>query len=451
MADPAALKVPPHSIEAEQSVLGGLLLEGTAWDLVSDRLVDEDFYRQDHRLIYQAIRRVYDQGRPCDLITVAECLEQSEELERAGGMAYLGLLAGGVASAVNIAAYADIVRERAIARHLISVGSNIADSGFHPQGRPVAELLDAAESQVFEIAERGARARSGFSAIKDLLPTVVERLDALYRSGVAMTGVSTGFTDLDRMTSGMHPAEMIIVAGRPSMGKTSFAMNIVESVAIRARQPVAVFSMEMPAEQLALRMISSLGRVDAHRVRTGQLHDDDWPRVTSAVTLLGESNIFIDDTPSLSPMDLRARARRLKRQHGLGLIVVDYLQLMQVPGAKDNRVLEISEISRSLKALAKELSVPVIALSQLNRSLETRPNKRPVMSDLRESGAIEQDADVILFIYRDEVYNEDSADKGKAEIIIAKQRNGPIGHLFLAFLGAYTRFEDLAQDYGGYD
>jgi replicative DNA helicase len=451
MADPAALKVPPHSIEAEQSVLGGLLLEGTAWDLVSDRLVDEDFYRQDHRLIYQAIRRVYDQGRPCDLITVAECLEQSEELDRAGGMAYLGLLAGGVASAVNIAAYADIVRERAIARHLISVGSNIADSGFHPQGRPVAELLDAAESQVFEIAERGARARSGFSAIKDLLPTVVERLDALYRSGVAMTGVSTGFSDLDRMTSGMHPAELIIVAGRPSMGKTSFAMNMVESVAIRARQPVAVFSMEMPAEQLALRMISSLGRVDAHRVRTGQLHDDDWPRVTSAVTLLGESNIFIDDTPSLSPMDLRARARRLKRQHGLGLIVVDYLQLMQVPGAKDNRVLEISEISRSLKALAKELSVPVIALSQLNRSLETRPNKRPVMSDLRESGAIEQDADVILFIYRDEVYNEDSADKGKAEIIIAKQRNGPIGHLFLAFLGAYTRFEDLAQDYGGYD
>ena len=451
MADPAALKVPPHSIEAEQSVLGGLLLEGTAWDLVSDRLVDEDFYRQDHRLIYQAIRRVYDQGRPCDLITVAECLEQAEELDRAGGMAYLGLLAGGVASAVNIAAYADIVRERAIARHLISVGSNIADSGFHPQGRPIAELLDAAESQVFEIAERGARARSGFSAIKDLLPTVVERLDALYRSGTAMTGVSTGFTDLDRMTSGMHPAELIIVAGRPSMGKTSFAMNMVESVAIRARQPVAVFSMEMPAEQLALRMISSLGRVDAHRVRTGQLHDDDWPRVTSAVTLLGEASIFIDDTPSLSPMDLRARARRLKRQHGLGLIVVDYLQLMQVPGAKENRVLEISEISRSLKALAKELSVPVIALSQLNRSLETRPNKRPVMSDLRESGAIEQDADVILFIYRDEVYNEDSADKGKAEIIIAKQRNGPIGHLFLAFLGAYTRFEDLAQDYGGYD
>ena len=451
MADPAALKVPPHSIEAEQSVLGGLLLESAAWDVVSDRLVDEDFYRHDHRLIYQAIRRVYDQAQPCDLITVAECLEQSEELDRAGGMAYLGLLAGGVASAVNIAAYADIVRERAIARHLIEVGSHIAESGFHPQGRPIGELLDEAEGRVFEIAERGARARSGFASIKDLLPTVVERLDALYRSGVAMTGVSTGFTDLDRMTAGMHPAEMIIVAGRPSMGKTSFAMNMVESVAIRARQPVAVFSMEMPAEQLALRMISSLGRVDAHRVRTGQLHDDDWPRVTSAVTLLGEASIFIDDTPSLSPLDLRARARRLKRQHGLGLIVVDYLQLMQVPGARDNRVLEISEISRSLKALAKELSVPVIALSQLNRSLETRPNKRPVMSDLRESGAIEQDADVILFIYRDEVYNEDSADKGKAEIIIAKQRNGPIGHLFLAFLGAYTRFEDLAQDYGGYD
>ncbi|MFZ5493070.1 MAG: replicative DNA helicase [Pseudomonadota bacterium] len=450
MADPGALKVPPHSIEAEQSVLGGLLLEGSAWDLVSDRLVEDDFYRQDHRLIYQAIRRVYDQQRPCDLITVAEDLEQTGALDRAGGMAYLGLIASGVVSAANIGAYADIVRERAIARHLISVGSNIADSGFHPAGRSVPELLDAAEAQVFEIAERGTRARAGFAAIKDLLPNVVERLDALYRSGTALTGVSSGFADLDRMTSGLHAAEMIIVAGRPSMGKTSFAMNMVESVAIRARQPVAVFSMEMPAEQLALRMISSLGRVDAHRVRTGQLHDDDWPRVTSAVTLLGEANIFIDDTPALTPLELRARARRLKRQHGLGLIVVDYLQLMQSPGAGDNRTLEISDISRSLKALAKELSVPVIALSQLNRSLETRPNKRPVMSDLRESGAIEQDADVILFIYRDEVYNEDSPDKGKAEIIIAKQRNGPIGHLFLAFLGAYTRFEDLAQDYRGY-
>ena len=450
MADPAALKVPPHSVEAEQSVLGGLLLEGSAWDQVSDRLVEEDFYRQDHRLIYQAIRRVYDSGRPCDLITVAEALEQSGELERAGGMAYLGLLAGGVVSAVNLAAYADIVRERAIARQLIGVGSAIADSGFHPQGRSVAELLDAAEARVFEIAERGARSRSGFAAVKDLLPTVLERLDALYRSGTTLTGVSTGFTDLDRMTSGLHPAELIIVAGRPSMGKTSFAMNMVESVAIRSRQPVAVFSMEMPAEQLALRMISSLGRVDAHRVRTGQLHDDDWPRVTSAMHLLGEADIFIDDTPALTPLELRARTRRLKRQHGLGLVVVDYLQLMQSPGAKDNRALEISEISRSLKALAKELSVPVIALSQLNRSLEQRPNKRPVMSDLRESGAIEQDADVILFIYRDEVYNEDSPDKGKAEIIIAKQRNGPIGHLHLAFLGAYTRFEDLAQDYGGY-
>ncbi|MGE0810206.1 MAG: replicative DNA helicase [Immundisolibacter sp.] len=450
MADPAALKLPPHSIEAEQSVLGGLLLESTAWDLVSDRLIEDDFYRQDHRLIYQAIRRVYEQGRPCDLITVAEDLEQTGELDRAGGMAYLGLIASGVVSATNVGAYADIVRERAIARHLIGVGSNIADSGFHPAGRSVAELLDAAESQVFEIAERGARARSGFAGIRELMPKVLERLDALYRSGTALTGVSSGFSDLDRMTAGLHAAEMIIVAGRPSMGKTSFAMNMVESVAIRARQPVAVFSMEMPAEQLALRMLSSLGRVDAHRVRTGQLHDEDWPRITSAMHLLQESSIFIDDTPALSPLEVRARARRLKRQHGLGLVVVDYLQLMQSPGARENRALEISEISRSLKALAKELSVPVIALSQLNRSLESRPNKRPVMSDLRESGAIEQDADVILFIYRDEVYNEDSPDKGKAEIIIAKQRNGPIGHLYLAFLGAYTRFEDLAQDYGGY-
>lgn len=473
MADPAALKVPPHSIEAEQSVLGGLLLEHAAWELVADRVTADDFYRQDHRLIFEAIRGVQDLGQPCDLITVSERLEQLEELERAGGMAYLGLLAGGVASAVNVATYADIVRERSIARHLIEVGSQIADSGFHPQGRSIAELLDEAEGRVFEIADRGARARSGFESIKDLLPAAVERLEKLYRSGVPLTGLSTGFSDLDRMTSGLHPAEMVIVAGRPSMGKTSFAMNMVESVAIRAGQPVAVFSMEMPAEQLALRMISSLGRVDAHRVRTGQLHEDDWPRVTSAVTLLGEANIFIDDTPALSPLDLRARARRLKRQHGLGLIVVDYLQLMQPPAGRraDNRVQEVSEITRGLKAIAKDLDVPVLALSQLSRQVEQREDKRPQLSDLRESGSIEQDADVVMFIYRDQYYAEraepsqrddESEEKfhgryekwqqrcekvyGVAEVIVAKQRHGPIGIRKFAFDGDTMTFSDLAPD-----
>ncbi len=441
-----ALKVPPHSIEAEQSVLGGLMIDNTTWEQVADIITAEDFYRRDHRLIFSAIRHLAEQIKPFDVVTLSEWLDQRSELDGAGGIAYLGTLARNTPSAANIRAYADIVRERSVMRQLIRVGTDIGNSAFNPEGRTSEELLDHAERQVFEIAEKGARAGKGFVEIKDLLVKAVDRIDTLFQQEQPYTGVPTAFDDFDAMTSGLQPADLIIVAGRPSMGKTTFAMNIVENAAIKHKVAVAVFSMEMPGEQLAMRMMSSLGRIDQHRVRTGKLEDDDWPRLTSAVGILAEAPIYIDDTPGLSPSELIARARRLHREHGLGLVVLDYLQLMQVPGNKENRATEISEISRSLKNLAKELNVPVVALSQLNRSLEQRPNKRPVMSDLRESGAIEQDADVIVFIYRDEVYNEDSPDRGTAEIIIGKQRNGPIGTTRLTFLGQYTRFENFIHD-----
>ncbi len=445
-----ALRVPPHSIDAEQAVLGGLMLENRAWERVSDRITEEDFYRRDHRLVFRAIAALAERGAPFDVVTIAEHLEKAGELNTAGGLPYLGTLAANTPSAANIQAYADIVRERSILRQLIQTGTEVADSAFRPEGRDAAELVDHAEKLIFRIAERGARGLGGFTSIRDLLTRVVDRIDTLYQLDEPITGLATGFADFDELTSGLQPADLIIVAGRPSMGKTTFAMNLAEHAAIKSKVPVAVFSMEMPGEQLAMRMMSSLGRIDQHRVRTGKLHDEDWPRLTSAMDLLAESPLFIDDSSALTPTELRARARRLKREHGeLGLIVVDYLQLMQVPGTRENRATEISEISRSLKSLAKELNVPVVALSQLNRSLEQRPNKRPVMSDLRESGAIEQDADVIVFIYRDEVYNEDSPQKGIAEIIIGKQRNGPIGHVNLTFLGQYTRFENLAPEYYG--
>ncbi|MDX1251429.1 MAG: replicative DNA helicase [Gammaproteobacteria bacterium] len=446
-SDPAteALKVPPHSVEAEQAVLGGLMLENSAWDQVADLIGEEDFYRRDHRLIFRAISELAHRNTPFDIITLSEQLAAINELDNAGGLAYLGTLAKNTPTAANIKAYATIVRERSVLRQLIRVGTEIANSAYVPEGRDSPELLDNAEKLVFEIAERGARGKRGFTAIKDLLVKAVDRIDTLFQQDNPITGVPTGFTDFDEMTSGLQPSDMVIVAGRPSMGKTTFAMNLAEHAAIKSQLPVAVFSMEMPGEQLAMRMMSSLGRIDQHRLRTGKLDDDDWPRVTSAVGMLAEASLFIDDTPALTPTELRARARRLAREHGLGMIVIDYLQLMQVPGSKENRATEISEISRSLKALAKELNVPVIALSQLNRSLEQRPNKRPVMSDLRESGAIEQDADLIVFIYRDEVYHEDSQDKGTAEIIIAKQRNGPIGMTRLTFLGQYTRFENFTS------
>jgi replicative DNA helicase len=441
-----SLRIPPHSIEAEQSVLGGLMLDNETWDQIADVVADDDFYRRDHRLVFQAIAKLADLGEPFDVVTLSEHLSNIKQLDHVGGLAYLGTLAQNTPSAANIKAYAQIVRERSILRQLIHVGTKISDSAFNTEGQSSEHLLDNAEQLVFEIADKGARGKRGFESIKDLLVKAVDRIDTLFRQDNPITGVPTGFTDFDDMTSGLQSSDLIIIAGRPSMGKTTFAMNIAEHAAIKHKVPVAVFSMEMPGEQLAMRMMSSLGRIDQHKVRTGKLTDDDWPRMTSAVSLLAEAPMFIDDTPALTPNDLRARARRLTREHGLGLIVVDYLQLMQAPGAKESRVNEISEISRGLKTLAKELKVPVIALSQLNRGLEQRPNKRPVMSDLRESGAIEQDADVIVFIYRDEVYNEDSPDKGTAEIIIGKQRNGPIGTTRLTFLGQYTRFENFIQN-----
>ena len=450
------IKVAPHSLEAEQSVLGGLLLDNLAWDEVSERVSDVDFYRFDHRLIYRAIGELANQNTPFDAVTVAEVLGNLGKLEDAGGMKYLVNLAANTPSASNVRAYADIVRERSVKRQLIDVANVIADAAFDSQGRTSDELLDEAERRVFEIAEQSsANTKGGPEPIKPLLTKAINRIDELFQSGDAITGLSTGFTDLDDMTSGMQAGDLVIVAGRPSMGKTTFSMNLAENVAVGSNKPVLVFSMEMPAEQLVMRMLSSLGRINQTRVRNGKLEEDDWPRLNSAISILSQQKLYIDDQGGLTPNELRNRARRLAREHGeIGLIVIDYLQLMRVNGA-ESRVAEISEISRSLKALAKELNCPVMALSQLNRSLEQRPNKRPVNSDLRESGAIEQDADVIMFIYRDEVYFEDSPDKGTAEIIIGKQRNGPIGTVRLAFMGQYTKFEDLAPsaygEYGEYE
>lgn len=449
-----ALKVPPHSIEAEQSVLGSLMLDNESWEKTADLLVEHDFYRRDHQLIFRAIAELFEQSQPVDVITLAEYHDKRGELDKVGELAYLGMLARNTPSSANIIAYASIVRERSILRQLIAVGTAISNVAFNPEGKSSEEMLDLAEGQVFEIAEKGAKRSGGFIQVKEVLSRVVDRIDTLFEQDSPITGLSTGFNDFDEQTSGMQPADLVIVAGRPSMGKTTFAMNLAEHAAIKSKVPVAVFSMEMPADALAMRMLSSLGQIDQHRLRTGRLNDDDWPRLTSAIALLNEAPLFIDDTPALTVTELRARARRLKREHGLSMIVIDYIQLMQGSSrsSNENRATEISEISRSLKALAKELEVPVVALSQLNRSLEQRPNKRPIMSDLRESGAIEQDADLIVFIYRDEVYNEDSAEKGKAEIIISKQRNGPIGTVALTFQGKYTRFENFAfnnyDDYG---
>lgn len=441
-----ALKVPPHSIEAEQSVLGGLVLDNESFSQVIERIKSEDFYRRDHASIFHAIEFLANDNKPFDVVTLAEWLQSRDQLQEVGGMAYLAQLAENTPSAANIGAYADIVRQRSILRDLISAGGRIAESAFRTEGRSSDELVDLAEGLVFEIAERESRGRRGFRPIKELLVDALDRIDLLFQRDNPITGVATGFYELDSMTSGLQKSDLIIIAGRPSMGKTAFALNIAQHAAIKEELSVAIFSMEMPSEQLAMRMMSSLGRIDQHKIRTGRLSDDDWPRLTHSVGILSDVKMFIDDTPALTPGDLRARCRRLAREHGLGLIVIDYLQLMQVPGTKENRATEISEISRSLKALAKELSCPVLALSQLNRSLESRQDKRPVMSDLRESGAIEQDADLIMFIYRDEVYNEDSNDKGIAEIIISKQRNGPIGSRKLRFFGEYTSFENLAHD-----
>jgi len=442
--DTDALKVPPHSIEAEQSVLGGLMLDNDSYTSVAERIKSDDFYRNDHKLIYDGVLNLAANSKPYDIVTLAELLDSREQLKDVGGMAYLAQLAENTPSAANIAAYADIVRERSVLRELISAGGKISESAFRTEGRSANELLNSAEALVFSIAEREARGKRGFLPIGDLLGETLTRIQELFKKENPITGVSTGFYELDDMTSGLQRSDLIIVAGRPSMGKTAFAVNIAQHAALKEDMSVAIFSMEMPGEQIVMRILASLGRINQSRLRVGKLSDDDWKRLSSAVSMMDSMKMFVDDTPALTPGDLQARCRRLAReQKDLGLIVVDYLQLMQVAGTKENRATEISEISRSLKALAKELQVPVIALSQLNRSLEQRQDKRPVMSDLRESGAIEQDADVIMFIYREEVYDPDTDQAGIAEILISKQRNGPIGMKKLRFLGEHTMFENL--------
>ncbi len=443
------VRTPPHSVEAEQAVLGGLMLDTNAWDAVADIVVAADFYRRDHRLIFEAVTEVAEIRGSIDAVTVSEFLERKGRLEEIGGLAYLGTIARDTPSAANVRAYAEIIRERSILRQLVAAGGEIAAAATDSRGRPAREIVDEAERRVFEIAERGSRGRSGFVAVRDILPQTIDRLDLLHQSPGEIRGVPTGFTQLDRKTTGLQAGDLVVIAGRPSMGKSTLAVNIAENAAIAKGLPVAIFSMEMSAEQLTLRMIASLGRVNQTHLRTGNFSEEDWSRIQGAMAQLTGAPIYIDESPALTPTELRARARRLKRERGLGLIVVDYLQLMQVSGTKENRATEISEISRSLKALAKELQVPVVALSQLNRAVEQRTDKKPVMSDLRESGAIEQDSDVILLIYREEVYDPNTTRRGIADIIIAKQRNGPIGEIQLTFLGEYTRFENLvAESYG---
>jgi replicative DNA helicase len=443
------LRLPPHSIEAEQSVLGGLLLDNAAWDRIGDLLSVEDFYRDDHRRIYRHIARLIERAKPADVVTVAESIESSEDKDKTGGLAYLGTLAQNTPSAHNIRRYAEIVHERAVMRKLAAIGAEISDSALNPLGKDVGQLLDEAESRVFQIAEAGVRGRVGFRDVHQLLSQVMERVDFLYSrdNPSDVTGVATGFTRLDELTSGFQEGDLIIIAGRPSMGKTALALNIGEHVAVKDKKPVAIFSMEMSGTQIATRMLGSIARIDQHKLRTGKLSDHDWGELTTGLGRLHDAPIYIDETAALNPLELRSRARRLARQYDgkLGMVIVDYLQLMVTDRRREeNRATELSEISRSLKALAKELSVPVVALSQLNRSVDQRPDKRPIMSDLRESGALEQDADLILFIYRDEVYNRDTVEKGKAEIIIGKQRNGPIDTFPVTFLGHITRFENYA-------
>jgi len=449
-----ALRLPPHSVEAEQSLLGALLLDNQAFDKVADLVTGEDFYRDDHRRIWKHIARLVEATRPADVVTVLESIEASEDKDKTGGAAYLAALAQNTPSALNIRRYAELVRERSVQRRLAQVATEIAENALSPTGKEVGQLLDEAESKIFQIAESGARKDTGLLAISPVLAKVFERIDHLHSQDNPsdITGVPTGFVDLDRMTAGLQPGDLVIVAGRPSMGKTAFALNIAEHVALHptVKMPVAIFSMEMSASQLAMRMLSSMAKLDQTKLRTGRLNDEEWGKLTDEIGRLNEAKIHVDETAALNSLELRARARRMKREYGkLGLVVVDYLQLMSASSHGENRATEISEISRSLKALAKELDVPVIALSQLSRAVEQRNDRRPLMSDLRESGAIEQDADVILFIYREEVYAPDKEEaKGRAEVIIGKQRNGPIGTVHLTFLGRNTRFANSTEGGG---
>lgn len=452
--DTARIKEPPRSQEAEQAVIGGVLLDSERFEQIASRVFVQDFYYDNHRLIFKAMQELSDSRRPLDSVTISELLRQRGELEQAGGKHYLDQLYIETPSAVNIAAYADIVHDRAVMRRLISASSEIADSAYFPEGRNARELIDNAERKVFAIAESyHSDAQEGFQLVRNVTASVVRHLERLAETGSEITGLSTGWELLDKQTAGLQPGDLIIVAGRPSMGKTTFAMNMAEYVAISEKRPVAVFSLEMPAQQLVMRMISSLGRIDQSRLRLGQIEDEE-SRLVSAITQLNQAPIHIHDGSNMSPTDIRAWVRRLHREvGGLGLILIDYLQLMAIPGFKEGKVNMMSEISRSLKLLAKEFNVPVIALSQLSRGVEQRPDKRPVMSDIRDSGAIEQDADVIMFVYRDEVYKKDASDKkGIAEIIIAKQRNGPTGTVPLGFQGQYLRFVNLApqqyEDFG---
>jgi len=448
----AQLRIPPHSIEAESSVLGGLLLDNGAWDRVSDLLADGDFYRYEHRMVFGAIGALINTSKPADVITVFEQLQNQGKAEEIGGLVYLNSLAQYVPSAGNIRRYAEIVRERSILRKLVSASDEISTNAFNPKGRPVAAILDEAEQKIFNIGEEGARTKQGFQAMDSLVVALLDRVQEMADNPNDVTGVPTGFYDLDRMTAGFQAGDLIVLAARPSMGKTALAINIAEHVALNEGLPVAVFSMEMGAAQLAVRIVGSIGRIDQGHLRTGKLTDEEWPRLTEAIEKLRTISLHIDETAGLTSSELRANARRLSRQCGkLGLIVVDYLQLMSGSSGNDeNRATELGEISRGLKMLAKELQCPVLALSQLNRSVETRPDKRPMMSDLRESGAIEQDADIIMFIYRDDYYTKDACkEPGVAEIIIAKQRNGPTGMVKLAFLKPITKFESLASGRSG--
>ncbi|ARN74390.1 replicative DNA helicase [Oceanicoccus sagamiensis] len=443
------VKVPPHSVEAEQSVLGGLMIANKAWDDVADQVAPTDFYRGSHREIFLQMGKLVEAGEPIDVITLSEALNNHDLLEQVGGVAYLAELANNTPSAANISAYAKVVQERSSLRSMINAANDIVESGFNPEGRDSGDLLDEAERKIMQISEERPKI-GGPQAVNPLLKGAVDRIDELFNSDSAITGVTTGFKELDEATAGLQKSDLIIVAARPSMGKTAFAVNLVENAIMAQDKPVMVFSMEMPASAIIMRMISAIGRIHLGKVLTGKLDEEDWPKLTTAVSKLKDKPLFIDDTPALTPTEVRSRARRIAREHGdLAMIMVDYLQLMQVAGTSEGRTAEISEISRSLKAIAKEFNCPVIALSQLNRSLEQRPNKRPINSDLRESGAIEQDADVIMFIYRDEYYNEDSADKGIAEIIIGKHRNGPTGNYKLSFVGHFTRFDNLAFGYEG--
>tara|TARA_B100001057_G_scaffold98994_1_gene95723 strand:+ start:35050 stop:36441 length:1392 start_codon:yes stop_codon:yes gene_type:complete len=440
------IKIPPNSVEAEQSILGGLMLDNSAWEKIADIIVKSDFYRKDHQIIFDGISSLIESSEACDVVTLSEYLDNKGNLDSAGGLEYLATLANETAGSANVVSYAKILRERSVLRSLIAAGNEISGSAFSTEGRSASELVDQAERLVFEIAEKGARGRVGFERIEKFLSSTIDRIEFLKNSEGEITGVPTGFKDFDKYTAGLQPSDLIIIAGRPSMGKTSLALNIAENAAIDSKITTAIFSMEMPKEQLAFRMISSLGRIDSKKLRDGSFPEEDWSRINSAIHLMSDAPIYIDDSPALSPTEIRARARRLKRESNLGLIVLDYIQLMQVHGNTENRTTEISEISRSLKALAKELNVPIIALSQLNRSVEQRTDKKPIMSDLRESGALEQDADLIAFIYRDEVYNPDSPRKGIADIKIAKQRNGPTGEFPLTWVDRYTKFENFASE-----